>query len=204
MKQSLLSPNSHSPNRFGLCLALFLGLTLGCRQLPKERGARVQVISSSGLAELNPNDVVVEPVQNTMEEGSIPADNIRLAFYSALPRRGYVPLALDFVDRAVVDASYSPSMLREDAVLQILVHDWNEALWNVRTVLVVDLEARMLDSSQPGAPVVWSGRLSGRYDFARDERQFASDQALLQHACDQLAMEILSAMPARSTVPGRN
>jgi hypothetical protein len=199
LNQSLLRPSS-----LGLCIALSLGLSLGCRQLPKEPGAGVQVISSSGLAELNPNDVVVAPVQNTMEQGGMPAENIRQAFYSALPRRGYAPLALEFVDRAVVDASYSPSVLREDAVLQILVHDWNEALWDARTALTVDLEARMLASSLPGAPVVWSGRLQGRYEFERDERQFASDEALLQHACDELAGEILSAMPARSTVPGRN
>jgi len=173
-----------------------------CKQLPQRPGADVQV-TPGRLGQLNPSDVVVAPIINKMERAEAPEHEIREAFQAALVRRRYSPLALDFVDSRVVDAAYRPGALQEEAVLQIVVHDWDDSKWETRTALIVDIEAVMIDASGPTGEALWSGRLTKRYNIDTDRSRFATQAQMRREACQRVAVDLMAAMPGRATEPGR-
>ncbi len=88
----------------GLVLLTFV--TGACRQLPKRPGESVEILQQGELAALNPNDIVVLPIAQ-IEGRELPERALREAFSEALIRRQYVPLALDEVDKRVVNASHA-------------------------------------------------------------------------------------------------
>lgn len=183
------------------CLAALCAAA--CQQLPEPKGRDVRVLEVGRLEQVNPNDIVVAPLQIASEEAlSLPEQKIRAAFVSALVRRRYAPLALEYVDGGVVEASYRTGLLDEDAVCQIVVHNFDDDLWTVRRALVVDLELRMIDPADPIGEPLWAGRLEGRFDFVDEAIQYTTDTAQYQASLEHIAQELLAAMPARRTEPG--
>lgn len=180
--------------------ALFAGLLAvsSCRMLPEQRGKGVEVLVDGDLDAVDPNDVVIAPVE--LADGvHAPTETLRRCFQEGLVRRRYSPLALETVDANVIDAAYRPGELREDAVLQIVVQRWNEGLWNARTALDAAVEVRMLDARD--GRLLWSGRVDRRYDLAGKVAPAAQGRRGLDEACAILADDVLAAMPARDTVP---
>ena len=186
-----------------LSLAILTTLAISaCQQLPTVPGREVTVLEVGALEQLNPNDIVVAPIEYAEEGVTSPERALRTAFVRGLVKRRYAPLSLDYVDERVTEASFPRSAVQADAVAQIIVRDWDQSLWEVRRALIVDLELRMLDPADPLGTSLWAGNLSKRFDFADREIEFAAEVDLFQAALNEIASDLLSVMPARRTEPG--
>jgi len=187
--------------RSSSCVALLLAVG-ACYQLPKAKGYDVQV-HSGALADKNPRDVAIAPVLFVHEDTRAPEEALRRAFQKGLVLRRYSALALEQVDENLVEASYTPGRVNEDAVLEILVYSWNEREWDSRALLIVDLEARLIDPAGTSLDPLWAGRLEKRFQFTRQAETTPSGRTRMQRACDAIATEILSVLPPRTVLPGR-
>lgn len=181
------------------CCALALSFA-ACSDIPKRKGASVDTVSPVRLDVTLPTEVVVAPILNPSANAKLPADALRESFQHALVRRRYSPLAIDYVDTQVVDAAYRPGSLQEEAVLEVTVERWDASLWEMRGSLTVKLNVRLVDARKSGGSDLWSGRMDRRFDFAIAEG--AGDARVrLKHACDEIANEVLAALPARQSQP---
>lgn len=186
-----------------LSLLALVFLTQACQALPEPKGRDVRVMEVGRLEQLNPNDIVVAPLQMASEEDlGVPELALRQAFVQALIRRRYAPLSLEYVDSGVVEASYRTGILDEDAVCEIIIHDWNDSMWEGRRAITGDLEVRMVDPADPLGPVLWSARLARRFDFAGDDAEHISEGIQYKKALAHIAQEIMAVMPARRAEPG--
>ena len=187
--------------RSAALLAVALALS-ACNDLPKRPGSTVETVSSARLEKKNPVDVVVAPVENATGRKGVPVAALREAFQDGLVKRRYSPLALEYVDRKVVNAAYRPGLLQEEAVLQVVIEGWDDSLWESRGAITVKARARMLDAEDPAAGQLWVGSVDHRFDFGSKQDQLISADARLRFACDQIAAEILAALPARNPAAG--
>jgi hypothetical protein len=190
--------------RSSLTSSIFIALaiTVGCQPLPRApRGGDVTLLPSAGLTELQPNDIAIPPIEVASKSIQAPDLTIRTAFQRALVQRRYAPLSLESVDRRVVDASYQPGNLREDAVLQIIVHRWDESHWESSRDIFADIEVRLIDAAHPEKAPLWGGRLEQKLRGYPYETQVTNRQTLIQVLCDDYASEVLGALPTRSTSP---
>lgn len=189
-----------------LLAALALG-AVGCQELPVHHGDKVQVLERGALEDRNPADVVVAPVEldaQLQEAGvRVPDQILREVISEALVKRHYSPLSLDFVDSRVVDASYRGGSLGEDAVCRIVVHRWDERLWETGRMLDVDVELRLQDAQDPSGGTLWSARFPGRID-ATGEESHVTEAAMYRWAVSQVGAELAGALPPRTTAPGRD
>lgn len=179
----------------GVCCALALAVT-ACNDIPKRKGASVDTVSPTRLDATLPTEVVVAPIVNPSANAKLPADFLRESFQRGLVKRRYSPLALEYVDAKVVDAAYRPGSLQEEGVLEITVERWDTSLWDVRGSLSVKLSARLIDTRTPNGGDLWSGRLDRRFDFEPADTTVDA-RAKLKTACDEIANEMLGALPAR-------
>jgi len=187
--------------RWTLLAGVLMALTTACRDLPHTAGSEVVVIEQGRLAEVNPADVAVAPL--VLAPGvEAPAERLRGAIARGMPSRQYTPLALDFVDSRVLEASYSYGALGEEAVCLVTVHGWDERFWATGQAIEVDLELSMFDPSQPEGPALWSGRLTRTIDVTDMVRSTVEEQ-LYQRAIERVAKELLAALPARDTRASR-
>ena len=183
-------------------LALLLVASLAaCNELPKRRGQQVETASNAKLEQQKPVDVVVAPVENGTKSKDVPLAAMREAFEKGLVRRRYSPLATEYVDRRVVDASYTPGPLKEEAVLQVTIETWDTSLLESRGALIVKARARLLDAKDPASGQMWSGAIDHRFDLNANRENFSTRSAMMQHACEKVAEEVLAALPARSSGP---
>tara|TARA_R110002111_G_scaffold104418_2_gene162000 strand:+ start:272 stop:919 length:648 start_codon:yes stop_codon:yes gene_type:complete len=192
--------------------ALSVALLASCTNLPHIAGDGVTVVESGNLAEMDPNDIVVAPL--ILGEGVKVSDRmLREAFVNALIERHYAPLSLDYVDANMPEpvqagpggvgtqnASYVRGILNEDAVLQVIVNDWDESLWNARKAIRAQIEVRLENSS--GGPAFWVATFDDRRDFAAREKHHATMISLRKEAFREIAKEILSQLPRREAAPG--
>lgn len=185
-----------------------------CRSLPTPRGNTVQTLYDGPLEQVAPVDIVVAPVENRSQDASVPLDLLRESFQRALIKRRYSPLAVEYVDQAMrrsgagdpagggaVEAAYRPGSLGEDAVLRVIVRSWDDSLFDSHATLTAELDAYMIDSS--GGPELWAGRVSKRVNLTANRTRASTDRILMGFGCDELAEELLAAMPARTAKPGR-
>jgi hypothetical protein len=181
----------------GLCAASLLA---GCQTQPRIVGAKVQVQPEGRLAAANPSDIAIAPIENLSPTAGVPELELRRAASSFLPRKRYSPLKLENVDGALVGvepATYRPGTLREDAVLELTVHAWDDSLWDLRRTLTVDIEARLVEAGGQGGPALWTGRLSQRFDLTSSLHEAGSGESLVQPACDLILEELLAPLPSR-------
>ena len=174
----------------------------GCNQLPPQRGEHVQSVSSDKLEQKNPVEVVVAPVQNATGDDTVPIVALREAFQAGLVRRRYSPLALEYVDRKVVDATYTPGSLQESAVLLVEIESWDTSHFETRAALLVKARARLVDAENPANGELWSGTIDHRFDLEGEREKYTSRDAFVRYACGCVADELLAALPARSAGPG--
>ena len=196
-----------SPLLFPILVALSTGTLAGsflgaCQPLPPApRGLDVTVLPSEGLEDRQPNDVAIPPIE--LQDPGIKAPDLalRIAFQRALVQRHYAPLSLESVDRRVVDASYQPGNLREDAVLQVLVHRWDASHWDSSRDIFADVEVRLVDATRPDGEPLWAGRLEQKLRGYPYASRYTNQAALIQRLCDDYAADVLGALPARAASP---
>ncbi len=198
MITSILASRPRCSSLLALACAVSL---VACNELPRRRGESVQTVSSDKLEKRNPIDLVVAPVENTSGVASVPIAALREAFQKGLVRRHFSPLALDYVDRKVVDAAYTPGSLKEEAVLQITVESWDASLLDTRGALSVKAHVRLIDAENPTNGQLWGGFIDHRFDLADQVENFSTQEQLLAYACARIAEEMLAALPARSPGP---
>jgi hypothetical protein len=186
----------------GIGLAPFAIGLAGCNQLPPERGTHVQTVASDKLEKRNAIEVAVPPIQNATGDDTVPIVDLREAFQAGLVRRRYSPLSLDYVDRKVIDATYTPGSLQESAVLQVEIQGWDTSLFETRAALTVKARARLIDAENPANGQLWSGTLDHRFDFEAERDRFTTQESFLRYACGRVADELLAALPAREAHPG--
>jgi len=180
-------------------------LVSSCYRLKPLDGQSTEVITSGNLGARV--EFAIAPVVDLREvaESKIPDRQLRDAFAHALLKRRYSPLSLDYVDSKVVNASYEPGAAQEEAVLQITVMEWDSSLWQIHRALHVTIEAVAIDPEDPDGAVLWKARVARRFDkddFGDPAHQ-PTEPLRLQHACDVIAVELLSEMPARTEAAGR-
>ncbi len=186
---------------FLLALACTAALA-ACNDLPRRRGEAVETVSAGKLEKRNPIDVVVAPIENITGQKDVPVAALREAFQKGLARRRYSPLALEYVDSKVVDAAYTPGSLKEEAVLQVTVETWDASLLDVRGAITIKARARLVDAENPTNGQLWAGFIDHRFELEAQREKFSTQAALLRQACEQIADEVLAALPARSPGPG--
>lgn len=192
-----------SARQFASLLSLVC-LATACNTLPETPGKHVDSAPNSGsaLEQHAPIEVAIAPITDSSGNTALPRSELRKAFQGALLRRRYTPIALDLVDSKVVNAAYRPGSLEEQAVLMLDVERWDTRLWDSRNVIEVTIRARVIAPDNPSGEL-WSGVLEKRCDFSAVQEQYATEGALRRFACEQIANELLEAMPARQPVPGR-
>lgn len=187
----------HSARVVLASLVAFVPLT-ACASTRPPREATVEGLSVGRLKQVNPLDIVVLPIENHAGRGALPLDTMRREFQEGLVKLRYSPLALDYVDRQVVEATYNPGDLREQAVLQVFVTGWDDRLWSTHSRLQIDAEVFLLDARNPEAgQALWGGRVSRKLDLGRERAAIATDERLLALAVEDFVQDVLSTLPAR-------
>ncbi len=182
-------------------LLLPLSLLGGCRSVPERTGANVQQIFRGDLENVRPLDIVVAPLLNESMSENVPVEKLRKAFHRGLVKRLYSPLGLEYVDSQVVEAAYRTGSLHEDAVLEVAVIEWDDSRWGSHNAIEVKIEARMVDASGRVDPGLWGARLGRKFALAKQLESFATEGAMIDHICQQIAGELLHVMPARTPTP---
>lgn len=201
---------SSSPSRRRSAGVLFVALPLAllsaCQTHPRLEGQNVQVYHEGRVAVTNPTDVAIAPVEVLAPVGNIPTEALRDAAQRALVRKRYSPLSLAQVDNSIVGiepASYRAGALREDAVLELVVHAWDASLWEMGHVISIDIEARLVEpESVEASGLLWGARLSQQFDFTGQARSTTSDAGAIEVACQAVLEELLSRLPARDPEAG--
>jgi len=183
-----------------LAAVVLAALCAGCHNLPDRPGANAEQLLRGTLESTRPIDVAVAPVVNRSGSEGVPLADLRQAFHAGLVKRRYSPLALEYVDRHVVEASYAPGAVDEDAVLRVEVTVWDASRWKSHGVLAVEIEAWMLDARDGGNPL-WGGRLTRKLSLAQDRKGYATEAMHLREISADLAQELLEVLPARAARP---
>ncbi len=177
-------------------------LALACSFLAGCLGAGREVtepLPGTGLQSFKPVDVAVAPILNHSQSTEVPGKALRSALYSGLVERLYSPLDLAFVDKRWSEASFDASNLEVDAILKVVVTDWNRSLWKSRGAIVVTLEARLLHGAKPQGDALWGARLTRRVDLANERVLYPDETVLWKIAAERLAAEVLMLLPERGT-----
>jgi hypothetical protein len=182
-------------------LALAATLLTGCHDIPKSPGSAVHASDAQRLRSESPIEVAVAPIVNAAGT-NVPTDDLRLSFQKGLVDCRYSPLALEYVDRKVVDAAYTPGAAQENATLRITVEKWDTSLWSTHGAITARITVNMIDANGSG-DVLWSATADQRFDFKQVREQIATEGGRVRFACDSIAAEILARLPARQAVPGR-
>ena len=180
---------------------LLAGLALtGCNNLADRPGAHVNVLHQGELESREVRDIVIAEVINESTAQEVPVDALRAGASKALIKRRYSPLALAYVDDRAREASAGASLLGEDATLQLVVKEWDRSLWDSQAVLIVEVEAWMLDAGYAGREL-WGSRLERRYSLRQEMDVAATEAILMRQVCDQIADDLLEVMPAHTAKP---
>lgn len=181
-------------------LTVCLGFVFaGCQSLPEPPGRNVQELYHGTLEDARPMDVVVAPIIDLSLDGGVPELELRQAFQRNLIKRRYSALALPYTDRRVVNASYKPGALEEDAILQVTIREWDLSRWDSNSELSVKVEAWMLSSADDVE--LWGGLLEKTFYLEREVRNRATQKGVLKETAEEIARELLEVMPARTPQP---
>jgi hypothetical protein len=184
-------------------LALPAVLVSACETTPRDpSSARAEPelaalsIDGSSLARANPLDVVVLPIESRVKGGDLPLEYLRTSIARGLVRLRYSPLSFGYVDARAIDAAYAPGELDEHATLRIVITGWDDSLWSSHARLDVTAVVDLLDARRQGESL-WGGPVTTTVDLNPRREVFATRDALVRAACDQLADTILAPLPPR-------
>ncbi len=195
-------------------VAVLVGGGAACQTTPSLKGSGVETTSIGDLAAVNPVDIAVLPVESAPGVVGAPLAMIRAASAKALVRRKYSPLAMEVVDEkiamavpqvgqdgGVMEASYSPGALGEDALLEVTVERWEMPDWMALRSIDAALIARLIDPRDPTGPVLWEARLDRQFRFSLEGGTASSTSRDLTRACDDVLRTLISTLPGRTLEP---
>lgn len=182
-------------------LALWGAVLVGsaCQSVPEPPGRNVEVLYSGQLEEVQPMDVVIPEIIDQSVDGNVPHLELRQAFQRSLIDRRYSALALPYVDRRVVNATYQAGARNEDAILQITVREWDRTRYDSTGELHVRIEAWMLSAEDQTE--LWGGKLERTLYLADEMKDQPTEKGALAGVAQRLATELLEMMPARNPRP---
>lgn len=181
--------------RISSLITVALLVVTACGTTPSPVGIGSRGEGAVKIMEAAPIDIAVLPVVNNARTTEVPAKVLRASFQQELVERHYSPLALDYVDRHIAEASYSPGASQEQAVCTIDVAKWDMSLWELHNALQVDLVVRIVDAAS--GQELWKGSVNQRFDLGREIESLATETQRIQRACDILAAEVLQKLPVR-------
>lgn len=184
-----------------LAFALTALVCAACNDIPKGHGSAIHASDKQRVVEEKPMEVAVAPIVNA-SGASIPANELRQAFQKELIVHCYTPLALEFVDRKVVDASYTPGSAQENATLVITIEKWDASLWPTHQAITARMTASLVDT-KGSRESIWTATADQRFDFAKALQHLSTEGARVRHATDTIARELLARLPMRTARPGR-
>ena len=196
--RSILETNVSRPI-FALVLTAFA--FAACNDIPKHRGSAVKSTDAQRVQKESPIEVAVAPIINA-SGANVPMNDLRSSFTKELVVRRYSPLSIEYVDRKVVDASYTPGSAQESATLRITVERWDTSLWSTHGAITARMTASLIDA-RSGSEVLWSATADQRYDFMQQNAQLTTESSRIRMACDEIAADLLARLPARTARPGR-
>jgi len=151
------------------------------------------------LSQVNPLDIVVLPIQNNTGRDKLPLEELRQAFFTGLVRQKYSPLSLEYIDARVVEAAYTPGDLKEQAILQIFINNWDDSQWRTMTRLHVEAEIYLLDSKNPDQrQPLWGGKVDRYVDLSRELAGLPTSQMALNRAVEVFTENVLASLPPRN------
>jgi len=189
------------PSFAPLCLLALVATASfsSCGPTRPPRGLDNPDLVVGSLAQVNPLDIVVLPIQNNTGREGLPLTELREAFHAGLVRQKYSPLSLTFVDARVVEAAYTPGDLNEQAILQVFVNNWDDSQWRSMSRLHVQAEVYLLDSRNPDPrQPLWGGKVDRRVDIATATPGLPNSAAALNHAVDEFVQSVLASLPPRN------
>ena len=174
---------------------VLIALALGACATTPNIDVTPSVSPSVRLAAEAPVNIAVIPVydNSAQQSASWLLDDMRQAAEYTLPTRRYSPMATQWVDQRLVTAAVPASLrepssvaqlrgrFEEDAILAIMVNQWDEADLMRSARVHFDLEAALLGGDN--GETLWSGRLHGSIKAGadgpapRDRRERARDVA---------------------------
>lgn len=190
---------------------LFLALTAilvtaSCETTNKPpRGHDIESLITGRLAEVNPVDVVVLPIENgTGKDGArptdVPLEDLRSSFHAGLVKRRYSPLSLEYVDAFVegraVEASYQPGAMQEQAVFKVTIVNWDDSALRTHGRLNVVALIHMLDAREGSGEALWGGSVQRAIDL-NVERAAMPRNLLLARASAEFVEDVLASLPPR-------
>ncbi|MBL8858585.1 MAG: hypothetical protein JNL28_08785 [Planctomycetes bacterium] len=167
-----------------------------CHTTPTPVGIGIRGTNATKIMERSPIDIAVLPVV-TNGDKRIPSNVLRAAIQQGLVERRYSPLALEYVDRNVTEASYTPGASQEHAVCTIQVESWDASLWDTHNVLTIAMNVK-IDDAASGANL-WTGSVNQRFEFGQAIESLPTQTQRVQRACDILAAEMLQKLPLRDS-----
>lgn len=188
--------------------ALLLLALASCRNLPSAIPAvppQIEGGATASLAQVSPKDVAIAPVEFATDGMKAPEAILRNAAADALVAHRYSPLSVAFVDgtlppgaqTGIVEASYRPGTLGEDAVLRTIIHGWNTSDWRARRTLDVDVEF-LLESPRAAEGILWSARCAKRFDLRNEVRLEPHETGRLEAACAVIVNWTFTGLPVRT------
>jgi len=188
-----------------LTLALTAVLaTAACANTNKPpRGYDNESLVTGRLAEVNPVDVVVLPIENLTERTDLPLEAMRADFHTGLVKRRYSPLGLEYVDArvmvedaSVIEAAYEPGALQENAVFQVSILEWDDHLLDSHGRLEVTALVHLLDAQNGSGEALWGGTVTRRIDVNL-ERATSTGGKLELRATGKFVEDVLASLPPR-------
>jgi hypothetical protein len=182
-----------------LSLALAAALAVSaCQSTNKPpRGSDNETLVAGRLAQVNPLEVVVLPIENATGGAEVPVDVMRTEFVAGLVTRRYTPLAVDYVDERAVEASYQPGAMNEQAVLRVVVTMWDDALLSSHGRVTVQADVHLLDAGAAATgEALWGGTLQREIQVGA-ERKTGNRKSLAEIAAREFAQDVLASLPPR-------
>lgn len=144
-------------------------------------------LPASGLDQVNPADIAVEPVRVALlDGGQAPADGIREALYLGLINRLYSPLPLSWVDGG---GDF-------DAVLRVRVLEWDRSMLKYDGTILARAEARLVADGKSLWAVELTRRLNRNISGTQRDDATKAEASAARH----LATEILALLPSRNAL----
>lgn len=181
----------------GSSIFLLALLATACGTPHRPRGADNPGLVLGRLAEKNPLDIAVLPVTNATGRGDVPLDQIRREFAAGLVGLRYSPLALDYVDRRAVEASYEPGSLAEHALLRVSITRWDDTHWRSHGRIAVEGDVALTDAASLAAPALWGGHVARQVELGLARDVIATDADRRAEAVRRFVQGVLASLPAR-------
>lgn len=180
-----------------LALAL-CAFVASCTTTPPPRGIENEGIATNDLVRVNPLDIAVMPIENQTGRYDLPLDLMRRKFHTGLVRQRYTPLALDYVDRQVTEASFAPGDLREEGLFRVTITEWDDSAWKTHSRLVISADVYLLAPDRPQVTAaLWGGHVTRRLDMQFDRAATSTEGALIEKAVTSFVDGVLGSLPAR-------